>query len=630
MSMTTFTGIGESDGSYADLASHNFSASVDKVMGRHTLKGGFDYRNITASGGSIPGCPTGCFTFNTALNAAGTGPGNNSNTGTDLSDMLMGLPYDRQAGTASTLSNFIRYYGAYVQDNFRVNSKLTINAGLRWEHEAGLQEVNNGLLVNFNTTGNTPITVPGLTPKGYAQYAGSNGAPTAAGNYPGSKWGPRGGVVYQLTSKTVIRGGYGIFYAPQIALGGPFGTPGYTNTTEYTGKSTTDVLTNPFPTGLLAPAGSTLGNAVDIGSSLALISPTAKAPLIQQYSVDVQRELMGGIGIEVGYVGSHSTHLTLGAPNININALSPSNLSLGVTALEAPVTNPFYGNPLITSGTLSGKTISAFRLLLPYTAYTAVTTEFGDQNHASYNSLVVKGQKRFSHGLTFLSTLTISKNMDESSGGVGSSLNSGAQGVPQNPYNMAAEYSLSNVDTPVRWASSFSYELPFGRGKQFLGNIRKAADYVVGGWEVNSVLVYQTGFPLQIFQNNQNSDFGYGAQRPNTTSVSAATSGSVEERLANYINPAAFTLAPAATFGNTPRTLGSLRGPGQKNWDSSIFKNFLISERVKAQFRAEALNTFNSPLFHSPNTNLSTSTFGQITSQDNFARQLELAIRITF
>jgi len=629
MTMNSFMGIGESDGSYADLASHNFSASLDKVMGRHTLKAGFDYRYIATSGGSIPGCPTGCYSFNTSLNAAKNGPGANSNTGTDLADMLLGLPYDRSAGTASTLTNFINYYGGYIQDNFRVSSKLTINAGLRWEHETGLQEVNNGLLVNFNTTGNTPITVPGLTPKGYAQYAGSNGAPTAAGNYPSSKWGPRGGVAYQLNSKTVIRGGYGIFYAPQIALGGPWGTPGYTNSTEYQGKNTVDVLTNPFPAGLLAPVGSTLGNGVGIGTSVSLISPTAKAPIIQQYSADLQRELAGGIGIEVAYVGSHSTHLTLGAPNLNIDALNPSNLSLGFNALEAQVANPFFGNPLITSGTLSGKTISAFRLLLPYTAYTSVTTSFGDQNHASYNSFVVKAQKRFSQGLTFLSTLTVSKNQDESSGGVGSSLNSGAQGVPQNPYNMAAEYGLSNVDTPLRWASSFSYELPVGRGKHFAGNLNKAADYIIGGWVINSVLVYETGFPLQIFQNNQNGDFGYGAQRPNTTSVAPGTSGSVESRLYNYINPAAFTLAAPATFGNTPRTLG-LRGPGQKNWDSSIFKNFLITERFKAQFRAEALNTFNSPLFHSPNTQFGTPTFGQISAQDNFARQLQLAIRITF
>jgi len=628
--MNSIYGIGESDGSYADLASHNFSASLDKTIGRHTLKGGFDYRYIATSGGNIPGCPTGCFSFNTSLNAAGNGPGNNSNTGTDLADLLMGLPYDRQAGTASYLHNFINYYGGFVQDNFRISSKLSINAGLRWEHESGLQEVHNGLLVGFNTTGNTPITVPGLTPKGYAQYAGANGAPTTAGNYPGSKWGPRAGAVYQLNPKTVIRGGYGIFYAPQIALGGPWGTPGYTNNTEYTGKSTTDVLTNPFPTGLLAPVGSSQGTAVDIGSSLSLISPTAKSPIVQQYSIDLQRELAGGIGIEVGYVGSHSTHLTLGAPGININALNPSYLSQGVNALEAQVANPFYGNPLITSGTLSGKTISAFRLLLPYTAYTSVTTSFGDQNHASYNSLVIKAQKRFSHGLTFLSTLTASVNKDESSGGVGSSLNSGAQGAPQNPYDMASEYSYSNVDTPLRWASSFSYELPVGKGRHFAGNINRAMDYVIGGWEISSVLVYQTGFPLQIFQSNQNGDFGYGAQRPNTTSTSAGTSGSVESRIGNYINPAAFSLAPAATFGNTPRTLGSLRGPGQKNWDSSLFKNFLITERVKAQFRAEALNAFNSPLFHSPNTQFGTPTFGQISGQDNFARQMQLAIRVTF
>jgi hypothetical protein len=162
-----------------------------------------------------------------------------------------------------------------------------------------------------------------------------------------------------------------------------------------------------------------------------------------------------------------------------------------------------------------------------------------------------------------------------------------------------------------------------------MGNSNRALDLIVGGWTVNAVSVYQTGFPLQIFQDNANSAYGYGAQRPNLTGTAPGTSGSVEARLGGYINPAAFTLAPEATFGNTPRTL-SLRGPGQKNWDLSVFKNFNITERAKAQFRAEALNGFNSPLFHSPDTNLSSGTFGQIKTQDNFARQLQLAIRFTF
>ena len=401
-----------------------------------------------------------------------------------------------------------------------------MNFGLRMEHESGVTERHNGLITDFNTAAMNPVYG-----NGEVEYAGVNGGPTHVGDYQGIKWGPRGGVAYQLNSKTVVRGGYGIFWAPQIYLGGPFATLGYANNTQYQGQTFADAqgaLTNPFPSGLLAPLGNSQGVNAGIGTNLTLVDPKTKAPMIQQYSVDVQRELGGGIALEVGYVGSHSTHLTLGNPQININALNPSYLSQGATALNAEVTNPFYGNPLVAAGTLSSKQISAFRLLLPYPAYTEIEQIFGDQNHAAYNSMVVKAQKRFSHGLTFLSTLTWSKNMDESSGGVGSSLNSGAQNAPQNPYNTAAEYSLSNVDTPIRVATAITYELPIGKGKPFLGGINRLADFVVGGWSVNAVSVYQTGFPLQVYQTNANSEYGYDAQRPNLTGSAIGTSGSVE------------------------------------------------------------------------------------------------------
>ena len=226
--------------------------------------------------------------------------------------------------------------------------------------------------------------------------------------------------------------------------------------------------------------------------------------------------------MEVGYVGSHSTHLTLGQPTINIDALNPIYLSKGSAALDAQVPNPFFGVPGVAAGTLSGSTVGAYQLLLPYPAYTGINEIFGDNNHASYNSMVVKAQKRFSRGLTFLSTFTWSKNMDESSGGVGTSLNGGAQGSPQNPYNTAAEYSLSNVDTPLRWATAISYQLPIGRGKELWNINSRALDLIVGGWVVNSVSVYETGFPLQIYQTNLNSAYGYGAQRPNATARAPA------------------------------------------------------------------------------------------------------------
>jgi hypothetical protein len=333
-----------------------------------------------------------------------------------------------------------------------------------------------------------------------------------------------------------------------------------------------------------------------------------------------------GIALEVGYVGSHTTDLTLGSGQLNINALNPSYFSLGASALNASVPNPYSG--LVPSGTLSGAKVPQYQLLLPYSTYQSINLIYNSKNHASYNSGVIKAQKRFSKGLTFLSSLTWSRNMDETNNPAGNSLNGGAQGAPQNPYDIAAEYSLSNFDTPLRWTSSVSYDLPFGKGKPF-ANTNTLVDLLVGGWTINSVIVYQTGFPLQVYQNDNNSAYGYGAQRPNATGVDPGTSGSVESRLYDYINPAAFSLAPAATFGNISRTL-TLLGPGQKNWDMSLFKTYTVKERFKAQFRFEALNAFNSPLFSAPNTNFSSGTFGQINSTQNFARQLQLALRFSF
>ncbi|HCC57790.1 MAG TPA: hypothetical protein DEQ47_11105 [Solibacterales bacterium] len=346
---------------------------------------------------------------------------------------------------------------------------------------------------------------------------------------------------------------------------------------------------------------------------------------MQQFSVDVQRELFFGIAMETGYVGSRSSNLGLNAPSLNINALDPSLLN--TPGLTSSVANPFYGNG--GTGIIGGPTVGQYQLLLPYPTYGAINASYASYNHARYDSAIVKAQKRFSQGLTFLTTVTYSRNMDASSGGPGNTLNGGARG-PQNPYNTAAEYSLSNINTPWNWATAITYELPFGKGKPFLGGSGKFVNYIAGGWSINTISVMRTGFPLQIAQaTNNNSIFGYASQRPNATGVNPATSGSLEDRLNNYINPAAFSTAPRGTFGNLARTI-TLRGPGQSNLDASIFKNFTITETFRGQFRAEALNATNTPLFYGPNTSFGSGSFGKITSQANFARQLQLAIRFSF
>ncbi len=175
-----------------------------------------------------------------------------------------------------------------------------------------------------------------------------------------------------------------------------------------------------------------------------------------------------------------------------------------------------------------------------------------------------------------------------------------------------------------------TYALPFGKGKTFLHD-NKFLDLIVGGWQLNATLIYQTGFPLVIYQQNLNSNLGTGAQRPNATGIDPAVSGSVESRVSGYINPAAFSQAPAFTFGNVSRTI-PYRGPGMKNWDSSLFKEFSIRERLKGQFRAEALNSFNSPQFANPNTQFipGNASFGKLTYQANFPRLIQLGVRFFF
>ncbi|MCU1236101.1 MAG: TonB-dependent receptor [Candidatus Solibacter sp.] len=630
VTMTSQYSLGTNNNFYYVHHSKNFSAGLAKYQGRHNLKGGFDYRRIHDDGNDFANS-AGAFTFNgvftrsTPLTAV-------SGTGADLADMLLGTASAGTGYIPTKLYEYADYYGAYFQDDIRLTKTLTMNVGVRWEREYGLQEKNNSMVVGFDTKTVNPLAanVTGILPKGVIQFAGVNGNSIHVSNPNMNKVAPRVGLAWQFDSKTTIRGGYGLYWAPQFAIGTPYNPPGFTATTSYIasndGNATpASYVNNPFPAGLAKPTGSTLGDMTGIGQSLSIIDPNSRSPRVQQYSIDIQRELPFGIAMEVGYVGSHSTHLTQATANININALNPALLSQG-SALTATVNNPFFNKG--GAGVIGGQTVSQVQLLLPYPTFSTINYLYNDGSYARYDSLVAKAQKRMSMGLTFLSTLTWSRNHDASSGGAGNFLNAGASG-PQNPYDLKSEYSLANVDTPLRWSTGFTFDLPVGKGKKFLSS-SKALDYAVGGWSINAISVYQSGFPLQITQStNNNSVFGYASQRPSATGVSPVTSGNLESRLGNYINSAAFTTSARGTFGNVSRTL-EMRGPGQANWDASIFKSFSIAEKFKGQFRAEALNAFNTPMFAAPNVSYGSSSFGRITSQVNFSRMVQLGLRFFF
>ena len=617
---------------YSVYYSRNFLASVSKYVGRHSLKAGFDSRTIHVDFNDLSSA-SGAYTFDDSFTRLDPNSASRSaGSGADIADMLLGYPTSGQIEASSKLFYLVHYYGGYFQDDFRVSSKLTLNLGLRYEWETGLGEQNNHLAVGFNRTVASPLAagVTGISPVGGVEFAGLNGTPTTCCDPSHNKLSPRIGFAYSWDSKTTIRGGYGIFWAPNRYSGDATIAPGYTQYTPYVASNDNNLtpansLSNPFPGGILQPVGNSLGLLTGVGSSVTVIDQNRHSEKVQQFSFDVQRELAGHVALEVGYVGSRSSHLDpapTGGGAVNIDQLAPAYLSQGSSLLQS-VANPFYGNG--GTGVIGGATVSKLQLLKPYPQFSAVNL-YLDSSWASYDSMVVKAQKRLSSGVTFLGTWTHSRNMDASFGG--SSTYQSVKAAPQDYYNLAAEWSRATVDTPDRFSGAVTYELPFGKGKPFATG--RAANLLIGGWQANAIWTVQTGFPLAIYQNtNQNSVIGTGVQRPNATGADPATAGSLENRLTSYISPAAFSIAPVFTFGNMSRTI-PMRGPGQSNFDLSLFKTVRIRERVSLQFRAEALNAFNTPLFRNPNTAFGSGSFGAITSQANFPRLLQLGGRIAF
>jgi hypothetical protein len=618
------------NGSWNNYVNNTVSAILSKAQGRHSLKAGFDYRHLIVTGYGY-GSMAGSFAFNGAFTQSSpTRPV--ADTGADLADMLLGYPSSGETVVAQKLTDFTNYYALYLQDDFRVSSRLTLNLGVRWDRENGLREVDDRLIVNFDKQADNPLAanVSGIQPKGVLRFAGEAGNPRSVGSPNLNRWAPRLGFAFQWNSKTVLRGGYGLMWAPVSTPGSPLAPASYAATTPYIatndGYATPAAsLSNPFPAGLIQPLGKSQGALTGIGQSVTIWSPASKSPRIHQFSIDLQRELPGGIALAFGYLGTRGRHLTgsTAGLDVNQNVLDPSHFASG-SALNQPVANPFFGKG--GTGVIAGPTIPAFRLLLPFPTYGNVVFQSTDRNHSRYDSLVVKAQKRFRRGLSFLSTFTWAKSYDLAS--AGNVTMPGPSGL-QNPFNVEAEYAPSNWQPVFAWSTAFLYELPVGRGKPFL-NGNRALDYVVGGWQANAVSVFRSGFPISITQSqNLNAAYGYAGQRPNATGVSPVTSGPLQERLTGYINPAAFSIAPQFTFGNLARIL-EMRGPGLANWDMSLFKTVAIREWLNVQFRFEALNALNTPYFNGPNNSFGTSAFGRITSQGNTARQLQLGLRFVW
>jgi outer membrane receptor protein involved in Fe transport len=607
---------------------HNY-ANTTNIRGSHTLKFGGDFGVNKLATGRYGAAG---FGTNFAPNfTQGPDPVVASATaGLAFASFLLGTGSGQIGSDGPGQNHLFRYYGLYFQDDWRVSKRLTLNLGIRYDENRPWTERFNRQ-TTFDYTSPSPLSSPTLPVQGGLTFPGVNGAPRGAFDRDSNNFAPRFGFALSVTNSTVLRGGYGLFFAP-ITGGGYNGAAmpisGYQTSTQWVGTldgiTPLAYLSNPFPTGFVRATGSKDGLGTLLGQSVTGMDRSRINPYSQQWNINIQRTLPANFLIDVAYAGSRGLHLF---GNLNANAIPNSALALG-DGLRALVPNPFFGT--ITSGSVAGATVTRNQLLRPYPQFAGVTIGNISYGASTYHALQGKIERRFSGGLSLLFSYTFSKLMDDVA-----ATTTGFPGEPfagdnfQDVNYRRNERSVASYDTPHFAAFNGVWELPFGKGKKFLNDpgIGRA---VLGNWQINGISTMRTGVPLSLsMASNTLFNFG-GVQRPNWTGQSGEGDGRVASRVNNYFDPLVYTAPQPYTFGNTPRFMASLRGPGTLNFDVSVFKNFPIVERLTLQFRAEAFNVANRAEFGLPNTSIGSPAAGVITNQANPPRDIQFALKLLF
>jgi hypothetical protein len=643
-SLTGYRGTGWTNRSNNTYYQYGANGSISTLRGTHSLKAGADYRILGLRSFSY-GASTGAYTFDGRF------------TGNALADMLLGYPGSGNIAISVPLDGHIRYAAAFLQDDWRVNSRLTLNYGVRLEHETNLQEKANRITTDFAMTTLSPLNdlvdiVDPLTGQrrdvyGGLLYAGENGAPTEQGGTRRPQVSPRIGVVYSLSDKTVVRGGWGIYVSPwNYSAAGTTGWSqyGYSATTTLQQSSSgvpITSLSDPFPGSFVQPTGSSLGLLTNVGQSTTISLPNKGTPKAQQYSIDLQREFRGGVMLGIGYTGLTGSDLPYNA-NININQLDPKYQALVADTLVS-VPNPFYGIPQ-AGGFATRPTIELGQLLRPFPQFGDVLWSGATGARSQYHALILQGRKRTGGvwGLNF--SYTFSRLMDNQVGA--SNYYSSAPGVqnnyvlvPWSPYyDPDSEYSRSLLDSPHKVTISPTLLLPFGEGKRFLRD-SSWGNALLGGWSITGVAQFQSGFPVGISQNVNGTPFLFGgALRPNLVADQPIlAAGDITDRITanptdnQFFNLAAFQAVARNQFGNAPRTLPGVLSPFRTSFSMSAAKQVHLAGRTSLSLRLELLNPFNIVQWAAPASSaLGNSSFGQIRDQANNMRSVQFTLRVSY
>jgi hypothetical protein len=540
------------------------SDTLSYTKGSHSLRFGFSAVH-NGFGFFQLGAPsgslsfTGTYTNNPAASAGGNG----------FADFLLGLPASSSKSAAPYGVPYESYteYGGFIQDTWRATTRLTVNLGLRYDLFTALTE-------RYNRQSDF------LLGTGTLALAGQNGYSASILDTQKHNFSPRLGLAYRIGEKTVVRAAYGLFYFNEVGAGG----------------STRLFINNPFAAQYAVSCSSTapcLSTSTGIPNTLSasnlptvVYQPTTNlTPNVQQWNFTLERQLTSSFVVRGAYVGTRGTHLNL---NLDENVAVPGPGSV-------PARRPY---PSVAS-------ISSWEPRGP----------------SSYHGLQLSAEKRMSAGVSLLAAYTYSRSLDEGAGGNSSSGESRIN--IQNPRNLSADYGLSNFNYSHRFTLSALYEVPFGRGRKYLGHAGRLVDGVAGGWQISSIVTAQSGAPFSVSLATPTANTGTFT-RPNR--VCDGNLPSSKQTLNAFYNINCFVAPPPFTFGNAGRNI--LIGPGLGTWDLGADKDFALTERFGLQFRSEFFNVLNRANFGLPNGSIGSPSAGTITSVITNARQIQFALRL--
>lgn len=626
------------------------NGSVTKILGKHTIKMGGNWRQVlwenysNSQGLGINASP-----FYTASSAT------DATTGNALASFLLGMPSGTGISSVGTWHAFLHNYGLFVEDTYQATSKLTVTAGLRWEQPGSYSEENNR---NSILQPNAAVSVGGLSSimnpvtgslvplTGRLAFVNSaNYGSRREENLHWKLFSPRVGFAYRIDPNTVIRSGYGIsFFPAEITADSPSASPinsANTSVTNTVGQPLLATVANPLPNGINLPSAPTqAGLDAQLGLGINGRIPDQKYGYSQQWNLAIERALDSKSTVSIAYAGSKGTHLVISSSytgtGLNLNQLPDSYDSLG-SALLTQVKNPFYG--ILPAGTTLGSaTVAQGYLLLPHPQYTGNVNQVVPRDgFSTYHALQLSYTRRFSHSGIVQLAYTWGKLLSNTDNTSAFQDGQGGLAVVQDNTNLKAEKSVSEQDIASNLVINYGLNLPFGRGETYLSHLPGAANAVIGGWRIGGITTFRSGVPIAVVAaSNGLSQFGggtYGIIRPNyTAGCSKATAGSAHSvaRATHWFNTACFTQPGYFSFGNEPRVDPQMKSEGEANFDTSLSKNFDLTEKVKLKFSSEIFDLFNHAQFAAPNANLASPGFGQVGHQSNLPRTIQLALRVSF